>query len=108
MSGGFLEYRAYAIEEIIKQIEKAIDDNNKPFFDLDTPYSWEKKANKEFLESGGTRYSLDTINVFKDAKNDLKRLSIIIHRIDWLLSGDDGEDEFHELLEKELKNFKND
>jgi hypothetical protein len=52
-------------------------------------------------------YSDKTINEFKKAVNILKQAYIYTQRIDWLLSGDDGEDSFHERLKDELEENKN-
>ena len=38
----------------------------------------------------------------------LKQAEIYAQRIDWLLSGDDGEESFHERLKEELEELKND
>lgn len=36
----------------------------------------------------------------------LRKASIYAQRIDWLMSDDDGEEEFHERLSEELNNLK--
>ena len=48
-------------------------------------------------------YTEETIQIFKDAVKILRKAAIYANRIDWLLSGDDGEDNLKERLEKELK-----
>ena len=48
-------------------------------------------------------YSEETIQIFKDAVKILRKAAIYANRIDWLLSGDDGEDNLKERLKKELK-----
>ena len=48
-------------------------------------------------------YTEETIQIFKDAVKTLRKAAIYAQRIDWLLSGDDGEDNLKERLEKELK-----
>lgn len=48
-------------------------------------------------------YSEETIQIFKDAVKLLRKAAIYANRIDWLLSGDDGEDNLKERLKKELK-----
>ncbi|WP_368336993.1 hypothetical protein [Parabacteroides merdae] len=50
-----------------------------------------------------TDYTEETIQIFRDAVKVLRKAAIYANRIDWLLSGDDGEDNFKERLEKELK-----
>lgn len=48
-------------------------------------------------------YTEETIQIFKDAVKILRKAAIYAQRIDWFLSGDDGEDNLKERLEKELK-----
>ena len=49
-----------------------------------------------------SQYSDETIEEFKCALNLLKTTRIYIKRIDWLVSGDDSEESFHERLQEEL------
>ena len=48
-------------------------------------------------------YTEETIQIFKDAVKILRKAAIYANRIDWLLSGDDGEDNLKERLKEELK-----
>ena len=48
-------------------------------------------------------YTEETIQIFKDGVKALRKAAIYANRIDWLLSGDDGEESLKERLEKELK-----
>lgn len=48
-------------------------------------------------------YTEETIQIFKDAVKILRKAAIYANRIDWLLSGDDGEESLKERLEEELK-----
>jgi len=50
----------------------------------------------------GTNFSPETISKFVDAVEVIKKAAIYINRIDWLLSGDDGEKEFFKRLGEEL------
>jgi hypothetical protein len=47
--------------------------------------------------------SEETIIEFKDAITFLKLAQVYVQRIDWLLSGDDGEKTFHERLKADLE-----
>lgn len=47
-------------------------------------------------------YTEETLREFRNGIAILKRASIYARRIDWLLSGDDGEDTFHKRLKTEL------
>ena len=48
-------------------------------------------------------YTDETIQIFRDAVKILRKAAIYAQRIDWFLSGDDGEDNLKERLEEELK-----
>jgi hypothetical protein len=48
-------------------------------------------------------YTEETIQIFRDAVKLLRKAAIYANRIDWLLSGDDGEESLKERLEEELK-----
>lgn len=56
-------------------------------------------------EDGGCypEYTDETIQIFKDAVRILRKAAIYAQRIDWVLSGDDGEDTLKERLEEDLK-----
>lgn len=51
-------------------------------------------------------YSLETIQEFKNAIKALRVASVYAQRVDWLLSGDDGEETFHESLKQDLAEIK--
>ena len=48
-------------------------------------------------------YSEETINEFRKGVSILKKAQVYANRIDWLMSGDDGEDNFHKRLKEKLK-----
>jgi hypothetical protein len=48
------------------------------------------------------KYPDEVIEKMKEGIEALKRAQIYAHRIDWLLSGDDGEESFLRRLEEEL------
>ena len=48
-------------------------------------------------------YSEETINEFRKGVGILKKAQVYANRIDWLMSGDDGEDNFHKRLKEKLK-----
>ena len=78
MSGGYFDYDQYRLDEIATSIRKVI------------------------LFAKG-KYSEETIKEFRKARDLLQKAAIYANRIDWLLSGDDGEDTFHERLQKDLE-----
>lgn len=91
MSGGFFEYNQYKIYQIAEDLEHVILNNGK------------KRENKEPWEDDYHReYSAEVIAKFKEGLEFLKKAHIYAHRIDWLLSDDDGEQSFLERLESDL------
>ena len=89
MSGGHFEYKQYTINSIVESIDAIIANNDNESLD-------------EFGYKIGYGYSKDTIEKFKTAVHTLKKAAIMAQRVDWLVSGDDGEDCFHRRWEKEL------
>lgn len=51
-------------------------------------------------------YTEETLNEFRKGVEILKQGRIYTQRIDWLISGDDGEESFHERLKEELEKLK--
>lgn len=78
MSGGFFDYKQYGMSDDVLEIQKLIDENNVP-----DDYGYARN------------YSNDTIAKFQEAKETLDKAAKMLQRIDWLVSGDDGEDSFH-------------
>lgn len=91
MSGGYFEYNQYKIYQIAEDLETVILNNGK------------KRENKEPWEDDYEReYSDEVIAKFKEGLEILKKAYIYAHRIDWLLSDDDGEQSFLQRLESDL------
>jgi hypothetical protein len=78
MSGGAFEYNQYAIARMADDI-RALGADNK----------------REFSEA--------TLRQFEAAVRHLNVAYVYAQRVDWLLSGDDSEDTFHERLRLELE-----
>ena len=85
MSGGHFEYKQYDIDYIVDEIEDLIETN-------DESDGWGYKRG----------YSEETLAKFKEALTTLRRAAIMAQRIDWLVSGDDGEESFHKRWKEEL------
>ena len=58
------------------------------------------------LEYIGNKYSPKTIEEFQKGLKILKEADVYLRRIDYLLSGDDGEETFHERLKEDLEELK--
>ena len=67
-------------------------------------YTYEEYEHKEYEESPYfPEYTPETIQEFRNGVKILKKASVYAQRIDWLISGDDGEDSFHKRLKEDLK-----
>ena len=81
MSGGKFDYKQYSIDYIVDEIDQIIRTNKE----------------KEWYQ-----YSDETINEFKKGIELLRKAAVYAQRIDWLVSGDDGEERFHQRLKEDL------
>ena len=88
MSGGHFDYAQYRIQSIIDSIEQAIINNEKEY-----------RGNEWFQAE---KFEKETIDEFKVGLIYLKMAQTYAQRIDWLLSGDDSEETFHERLLEDL------
>ena len=93
MSGGHFNYKQHHLLDMADDIGSQILTND----------STDKN---EFGDSIGNRYSPETIDEFEKAVKALKLAYVYAQRIDWLLSGDDGEDSFHKRLQAQLGELK--
>jgi len=90
MSGGHFNYTQHSLLDMADSIGSAILNNDNNDGRIEQGY---------FKE----RYSPETIAEFEKAVKALKLAYVYAQRIDWLLSGDDGEDSFHRRLQAQLK-----
>lgn len=93
MSGGHFNYAQYQLEMLADEIEELIDKN-----DCNDKNQWGDVI--------GNHYSRETIREFDKAVELLRQAHAYVHRIDWLVSGDDGEDSFHRRLKNDLEKLK--
>lgn len=86
MSGGHFNYAQYHITQMAEDIDTLIRNNKQPD------------------EYGYVRdYTPETLKRFQEAVDTLKAAHAMVQRVDWLVSGDDGEESFHERWDKEVK-----
>ena len=93
MSGGAFEYKQYHIEQLIEDMElllKRVDKEPSDSFECD---SLKRYVNDSELFK----------NKIKENIKYLKRAYIFTQRIDWFISGDDGEENFYERLKEEIE-----
>ena len=101
MSGGYFDYNQYKIQDIIDSIERELSKQGKekPKEDLySDPEYYIKYPEEKFYYT----YPKEVQDKLNEGLNALKIASVYTQRIDWLLSGDDGEDSFLERLQEDL------
>lgn len=81
MSGGHFDYKQYELNQLADEVDQLILDNSE----------------KDWMN-----YSDETIKEFKKASWLLRLAATYTQRIDWLVSGDDGEESFHKRLGEDL------
>lgn len=105
MSGGRFDYLQSRLQyDVIEEI-KGIIKNNKKEIPVKERCPWNspdyyEKYPEEKLYSN---HSDEIIEKFKEGIAAIEKAYIYIQRIDWYLSGDDGESSFVERLKEELE-----
>lgn len=114
MSGGHFDYYQWHIRDIAYSLEDYIYGHSLDEEDIDYYIEdhWLEDKEKEYvIKNKHTvpnlyEYSKETIKEFKKGLAILRKAYVYAQRIDWLLSGDDGEESFHKRLKEELDNLK--
>ena len=105
ISGGHFDYNQYKIGYIADQIEQTIIKNGVKKTPEEIKDGWH---NDEWYEKYpedlfNYKYPDEVIEKMKEAVKALKIAQEYAQRVDWLLSGDDGEESFLSRLEENLK-----
>ena len=109
MSGGHWDYIQYRFTDISKDVENLIDNNGKEYTKEELKSEWgyrdpdwyDKYPEDKFRH----KYPDNVLDEFKKALEVIDKAQIYIQRLDWLLSGDDGEESFISKLNEELKEY---
>lgn len=102
MSGGRFSYKQWHIDNIADQIEQEVILSGKPI----PKQKWSYYERQEFEETHehpmNYAYPDSVLRRMEEAVYALRAAAIYAQRVDYLLSGDDGEESFEERLSKEL------
>lgn len=90
MSGGHFNYRENQIGDTASEIEKLIAINVCEILD-------------RYGERIGNSYPPEIIEKFEEAAHTLRQAAEMVMRIDYLVSGDDGQDTFLRLWQTEVR-----
>ena len=105
MSGGAFDYKQYNIGMIADEIEQLVERSGRPKTKEELKNeSWrDPEWYKKYPEDlNYYKYPDDVIEEFKKGIDILRKAQIYAQRIDWLISGDDGEESFHRRLKEDL------
>lgn len=106
MSGGKFNYDQHRIRYMAEIVEHYIEQNGRPKTREELKgEGWrEPDWYKRYPEDlNHYKYPDEVMEKFKEAVVILRKASIYAHRIDYLLSGDDGEESFLKRLQEELE-----
>jgi len=95
MSGGHFNYIQSRLEDVACDIDELIEKN------------WSKELD-EYGDPQGRDYPFDIILKFHEARKTIRLAAAMIQRVDWLVSGDDGEDSFRTRWEREVDPLRKD
>jgi hypothetical protein len=105
MSGGHFNYDQYKIGYIADSIEQEIERNGREKTREEMkaegwkdPNWYERYPEDKFHYE----YPPEVIEQFKIAVQKLREAQVYAHRVDWLLSSDDGEESFLRRLKEDL------
>ena len=90
MSGGHFDYVQYRIEQAADDVEQYIRRCYGEIGDENDGYVFEPG------------YSDETMARFKLCEQTLRLAALMLQRVDWLASGDDGEECFHSRWDEEM------
>lgn len=106
MSGGHFDYIQYRFTDMYEDIEQVISKNGieKSIEQIKADNPWLDLSDKQQLEwyKYDYNYHKEVIEEFKKGVELIKKAQVYAQRIDWLLSGDDGEESFLQRLKDDL------
>ena len=111
MSGGAFDYKQQLIEMIADDMEQKIiqagreipeDVLKKEWYPYGYGYGYDYYHARKTQKETYPDYTPKTIAIMKRAVYVLRMAFIYVQRIDWMLSGDDGEEDLVERLKEEL------
>ena len=112
MSGGFFDYDQSKIKNMIDSIEDLIANNGRVKTEQDLiDGAWGSIRYNEYYEKYPEekyfhKYPDEVIEEFKKGLSYLQIAYVYAQRIDWLVSGDDGEESFITRLNDDLSKLK--
>ena len=102
MSGGAFDYKQYHVREIHETIQSKLDRMGKPK-SKENRWSDKEYYKKHPEELNWTIENEEVVNAHKTAIELIKKAEVYAQRIDWYMSGDDGEESLMRRLKDDLE-----
>ena len=102
MSGGYFDNKQWHIDNIADQIEQEVILSGKPIPRQKWSYYERQEYEETHKQPMNYAYPDSVLRRMEEAVYALRAAAIYAQRVDYLLSGDDGEESFEERLSKEL------
>ena len=106
MSGGHWQYIQHRFTDVAEDIDELIEKNCKPKSEEELKENcWhdDEWYNKYPEDRYHYEYPPEAIEQFKKAADAVRIAQVYMQRMDWLLSGDDGEESFLIRIDEDLK-----
>lgn len=103
MSGGAFDYYQNRIRDIWESIQEKLDRQGKELPKEELKWYPSGYLEEHPEEKFHTVYSNEVQKIFKEGIEILKKAEIYVRRIDWYLSGDDGEESLISSLKEDLE-----
>ena len=110
MSGGHWQYIQHRFTDVAEDIDELIEKNGKPKSEEELKENcWhdDEWYNKYPEDRYHYEYPQEVIEEFKKASQAIKIAQVYMQRMDWLISGDDGEESFLRRIEEDLEKLQN-
>lgn len=93
MSGGHFDYNCFRIIQFAEELQHEIDINND-------------KAEDEYGDHRGYHYEKGIIDKLIKAQKIIEQAGKLAREIEWLYSGDHGEESFNRLFDQIMRKYK--
>jgi hypothetical protein len=104
MSGGHFDYQQFRIDNVANEILDVIRENEDGYVYNDkTSYGYDDNGEITDKPEGWQRFSDEALRKIKEGYRICRMAFAYANRIDYLVSGDDGEDSFHKRLRGDLE-----
>ena len=104
MSGGRWDYLQYRFTDVAEDIKNLVERNGKRKTEDEIKHDWKDSGWYENFPDDlfHNKYSDEVIEELKNGYEIISKAQVYMKRIDWLLSGDDGEENFLKRIKSDL------